>query len=1052
MKKKKNSKEILLKNFKNNVIKMFKKRPSDVIVPIFSIINFVFTIFLFGILLSILIFIGINVLYFGLKKLIIKGKQKKESDSLPYKVTVSKPIKKKKETKNEYKGNNKLIKEIKNHPISVVIIIVSIIIAVLCSILFKITIGIIVFAVIHLLYWTCVFISNKRSKKKAKNKKYSSKSSKVITKKKKKKKKKKVSFWKKLLKVILLLFLIMFIFVVFGIIAFIIYIVKTAPEFNEELLYLSDPTIILDKNGKEIAKIGAERRTKIEYDDISEVLVDAIIATEDSNFFEHNGVDWARFMKASVQQVLGQSDAGGASTLTMQISKNRYTDKEASGIKGIIRKFTDVYVSMFILEKNYTKEQILEFYVNSQQLGKNSFGVEQASITYFGKSANELNLAEAAMIAGLFQAPSKYNPYKNPEATEARRITVLKLMLRHGFINQDEYNLAKQLSVEKIVLPEAESAKLSGEVSKYQSFIDVVIEEVKKKTQQSPYKTSMIITTTLNTSFQDYINNIMNGVTYNWENSKVQAGVAVVNVHDGSIAAIGGGRNVNAIDMYNYATDIHNQIGSTAKPLYDYGPAIEYNNWSTGQIIVDEPYTYSNGKKINNWDGQYYGLENARDALKESRNVPALKTFQQNDKAKVIEFVTGMGLTPEIYSCNKGYILDKSTGKTCINKENTDDVVDANKNTSLHEAHAIGGYNGESPLTMAAAYATFANYGKYNEPHSFTKLVYQETGEEYINEYKKNDVMSAKTAYMITDMLMTTAPYALGGNYYVNGIKYAAKTGTTNYDEATMRARGLPGDAVNDLWVVGYNADYAIAVWYGYDTISNQYYNRNGGQHARLFNAVAKKIFTNGGGFWVPDGVVSVTVEKVTGELCLPDAYTPSSLTRTELFIRGTAPSKTCNRYAKLQKPTNLSSSFSNNKVTLTWDEVSYPKEWTEPYIRESFSKVFTNTSSLNDQVNVVLNHVKNNIGVIGYNIYSVDSEGKSTLLAYVTNNKYVAEPSEDGEYTYVVKTAYSIFKANESDGNSIKVNVTLDKTLINNNNDDNTTSDNNGQNNTTTP
>ena len=995
-------------------IKLFLKNTNviNLIIPIFSILNFIFTLFLFNIVIDIVIFVLINLLYFGIKAIIKARKHKKKIKSLPYKVTAPK------KTVYRKKSKSKIVNLIREHPVSFIIIILSIVIFVLITILSKLLIGIIVFAGIHIIYWSCLFMHNKRMKKKKLIRKNSSKSKKNI-------KKKKVSLFKKILKVLLLIMLIFFILAVFAGVAFVMYIVKTAPEFNEELLYLTEPSVILDSKGNEIAKVGAERRTMIEYDDLSEVLKDAIIATEDSNFFEHNGVDWARFLKASVYQVLGQSDAGGASTLTMQISKNRYTDNEATGIKGIIRKFTDVYVSMFILEKNYTKEQILEFYVNSQQLGKNSFGVEQASRTYFGKSANELNLAEAAMIAGLFQAPTRYNPYKNPEATEARRITVLKLMLRHGYINQQEYEAAKKLSVEKIVLSEKESNYLSGEVSKYQSFIDTVIEEVKEKTGDSPYQTSMIITTTLNSDFQDYLNNIMNGVTYNWENKNVQAGVAVVKVSDGSVVAIGGGRNVNAIDMYNYATDIHNQIGSTAKPLYDYGPAIEFNNWSSGQTIVDEPYTYSNGKKINNWDGQYMGIETARQALIQSRNVPALKTFQQNDKAKVIDFVTGMGLTPEIYSCNKGYVRD---GKKCINKEDTTDVVDANKSTTLHEAHAIGGYNGESPLTMAAAYATFANYGKYNEPHTFTKLVYIDSGEEYINEYKTNDVMSPQTAYIITDMLLTTAPSALGTNYNLNnGVNYAAKTGTTNFDDNIMRIKKLPYYAVNDLWVVGYNADYAIAVWYGYDSVDKGY-NSNGGQHSRLFNAVARKIFTSNRGWKMPNGITRVEIELGCAEPCLPSAYTPSDARSSELFLKGTEPTKVSNRWAKLSPVSNLKATAADSKVTLTWDEVSYPVEWTSTYLKETYSKVFTNTDSLTDYMYGRLGYAKKNLGVIGYNVYLKNAEGKETLLGYVTTNKFVHEPSETGEYTYVVKTAYSVFKRNESNGTDVKTSVTVVK------------------------
>ena len=159
----------------------------------------------------------------------------------------------------------------------------------------------------------------------------------------------------------LLIMLICFIMGVIAFIAFFSYVIMKAPDFDETLLYFTDPSTVLDKNGKEIAKLGNEKRVTITYDEVPEVLIDAIVATEDSRFFEHNGVDLARFLKASFYQLLGKSSAGGASTLTMQLSKNNYTSKKDEGIEGIIRKFTDVYVSMFKIERKYTKEQIFEY-------------------------------------------------------------------------------------------------------------------------------------------------------------------------------------------------------------------------------------------------------------------------------------------------------------------------------------------------------------------------------------------------------------------------------------------------------------------------------------------------------------------------------------------------------------------------------------------------------------------------------------------------------------------------------------------------------------------
>ena len=287
------------------------------------------------------------------------------------------------------------------------------------------------------------------------------------------------------------------------------FIVITSPKFDPKQLYVNEPSVVYDSKGEKITTLGTENRILLEYNQLPEVLIDAIVATEDSKFFHHGGVDWMRFTKASFQQLLGHSDAGGASTLTMQVSKNTYTSAEASGIKGIIRKFQDVYISAFKIEPNYSKKEIMEFYVNSYFLGNNSYGVEQASRTYFGKSAKDLNLAESAMIAGLFQAPGKYDPYKNPEATEKRRQLVLKLMLRHGYINKKEYHIAKSMSVDKIIKPRTEGTE--NGISDYQSFIDVVVDEIEEKTGDSPYTTGMEIYTTLDTDKQKYINDIMNG-------------------------------------------------------------------------------------------------------------------------------------------------------------------------------------------------------------------------------------------------------------------------------------------------------------------------------------------------------------------------------------------------------------------------------------------------------------------------------------------------------------------------------------------------------------
>ena len=184
----------------------------------------------------------------------------------------------------------------------------------------------------------------------------------------------------------------------------------------------------------------------------------------------------------------------------------------------------------------------------------------------------------------------------------------------------------------------------------------------------------------------------MNGETYNWIDDRVQAGITVLDSETGDVLAIGAGRN-RAAGAWNYAVDNKRQPGSTAKPLFDYGPGIEYNNWSTYTLFDDSPYTYSNGRSIKNWDNGYYGTITLRRALSTSRNIPALKAFQQVDNEKIIEFVENLGITPEI------------------------------ENGKIHEAHSIGAFSpGVSSMEMAGAYAAFSNGGYYNEPHTIEKI------------------------------------------------------------------------------------------------------------------------------------------------------------------------------------------------------------------------------------------------------------------------------------------------------------------------------------------
>lgn len=815
--------------------------------------------------------------------------------------------------------------------------------------------------------------------------------------------KKKSSKKKKIIRIIIALFLLGVVAVVLGIFAFISYIIANAPTFNPDNLYKQESSILYDINGNVYATLGSEKRENVDYTDLPEVLIDAIVATEDSRYFEHNGVDWARFLKATFQQVLGSSDAGGASTITMQVSKNDVTqDKTASGIKGIMRKFTDVYMSLEQIEKHYTKEQIMEFYVNSYYLGGGASGVEQACQTYFGKSVSEINLAEASIIAGLFQLPGAYDPLVHPEATDTRRKTVLNLMVRHGYITEEEKQAALAIPIESLLVGDGKKA---GDSDVNLAFINTVTAQLIEEfgeTAGNPYTTSMEVWTTMDPEKQDHINKIMSGDDWDWENDEVTAGVAVIDVNTGAISAVGAGRNLVARGT-NTALDINKQIGSTSKPIYDYAPGIEYQNWSTYDPFTDEKYAYSDGTEINNWDVKYEGFLTSRTALAHSRNVSALKAFQMNKNSDILKFVKGLGLHPE---ADGGFV---------------------------HEAHAIGGYNGEYPIAMAAAYASFANGGYYVEPYSYTKVVFRQSGETKEKNIEKNRAMSEETAYMVYDMLISSGKYGLGNQYNVNGATFGAKTGTSNFDDNTKKIYGLPDNAINDYWVSGVSPDYAISVWYGYtkiyqrkdpdkDNYCKDCYNTiNETYHRKLFQAVAKGFFKKGSSVKMPDGVIKVEVENETYPAKLPSAYTPSNMKVTELFKKGTEPTEQSTRFAKLENITNLSSTTNGNNVTLSWTGVKTPEAIDQESLKAFFSKFWKNTSIPLKARN---EYNSKYIGTLTYRVYEVLADGNLQFVDSTSDTTITFGVNRTSSDTYIVKTSYSIYGANMSDGVKVQIDM----------------------------
>jgi len=783
-----------------------------------------------------------------------------------------------------------------------------------------------------------------------------------------------------------------------------LYIIITSPDFNKELLYSKESTVIYDKEGNELAKIGADNRTLVTYDDLSEVFVDALVATEDSRFFQHNGLDGARFIKATIGQLMGNSSAGGASTLSMQVAKNIYNGKESKGIGGIIRKFKDIYMAVFKIENSYTKEEIIEFYVNFQWFNKGNTnyasisGVEEACDYFFGKSVSDLNLAEASLLAGMFQNPYAYNPYKFPNAATKRREIVLKLVVRHGYITEEERKAAEAIPIKSLLSSHEEETASNI----FQADIDFIVNDVKERTGHNPYSETMKIYSTIDPKIQEVLNKVeLDEKKKLFPDDEIQEGIAITSMEDGSIVALSGGRNYVAKGL-NRAVDIERMPGSSAKILFDYGPYIEFLDASTYTPLLDEETKYSNGTPIRNADRKYLGLMNMREALVRSRNIPALRAFQataKNNREDIKNFVHSLGI---------------------------------NYGDELYESAAIGGGFGVSPLQMSAAYAAFGRGGYYIEPYSFTKVELVETDETINYKYKQTKVMSEETAYMVTSMLVTAGDRGVGGKIQKDGVNIAAKTGTSTIDSKAAKLIGVPSSATQDAWNITFDPKYAIALWIGYDNTTSSYYltsTKGGNIRRAVMQEVAPKVYTKKDGkFKKPSSVVRSEVEQGTFPPQKPSAYTPSDLIITELFKAGTEPNTVSNRFSKLNAPSNLTATKNNQTVTLTWSKIPTPDAISDAYLSEHFTTYYGdyNVKYYEDRKDYNAKH----IGVLTYPVY-LNSNGNLTQIGTVNDSscsggqcsfKYVA-PSA-GTYSFSVKSSYSIFKSNASNAITTTISV----------------------------
>ncbi|WP_409298127.1 PBP1A family penicillin-binding protein [Peribacillus sp. SCS-26] len=665
------------------------------------------------------------------------------------------------------------------------------------------------------------------------------------------------------------------------------YYAATAPKLSEGMLKDPVASKIYDKNKKLIDEVGKENREFVPYNEIPKEVVDATIATEDARFFEHHGVDLRRLGGAVVANVTSGFGSQGASTITQQLVKRSFLTPE----KTIKRKVQELWISLQI-EREYTKEQIFEMYVNKIYYGPRANGIATAAKKYFNKPLDKLTLPETATLVGLPQSPSYYDPFNHPDRAEKRRNVVLTLMERHGFITKEERDKAKAVPLKGLLVKESQRGEKNTEP--YNAYIDRVIDEVEAMGDYNVYTDGLEIYTAMDKDAQEHVYEMMSSDRFNFPDEKLQAGVTLLDTKSGEIRALGGGRNIKGERTFNYATDIRRSPGSTIKPIVDYGPAIEHLNWSTYEQIVDEPYKYSDGTPINNYNKQYRGQMSIREALARSLNIPALKAFQAVGDDKAYEFSDKLGLK-----------LDKD---------------------NFYESASIGGIRpGVSPLQIAGAYSAFGNNGIYNKPHAVTKIVVG--GTEIKTAPEPKVAMKESTAFMVTDMLKSVVKdsYGTGQRANVSGLPMAGKTGTTNYTEDERMKWNIPSSAVMDAWFAGYSTNYTAAIWTGYDKKSNYIPQENEYQKIsqKMFSDLMSYVSQNKEtpDFKKPKSVVELGIERGSNPPKLPSDYTPKSNIIYEYFVKGHEPTEVSDEFEQPDGPEGLKADFDpdTNKIALSW-------------------------------------------------------------------------------------------------------------------------------------
>lgn len=819
-----------------------------------------------------------------------------------------------------------------------------------------------------------------------------------LTRTKKKNKKKSQLNWKK----VLVSLIIVFIIICLGMGCFFAWSVyKETEDFSAERLLSGEASKIYDANGELMYTYGSDengKRENVTYEELPQVLIDAVVSAEDSRFFEHDGFDLPRIAKTFITNLASLRITGGGSTITQQVIKQSYfPDAERT----YTRKLSEVILAIQAT-KEISKEEIITLYLNKIYFGRStsSIGVAAASKYYFNKDVSQLTLPEAALLAGTLNSPSRYDPYYNLEAATSRRNVVLNLMVQHGYITQEECDLAKQVKVENML---SQSSTTSD--SSLAAYVDLVTEEVIEKTGMNPAETQMNIYTYCNQDLQRMATQMANGETYDYTDEDLQMAGSVQSTQDGRIVAVIGGRNYKSGDL-NKAT-VKQQPGSSMKPILDYGLAYKYLDWCTGHTVEDKETTF-NSHGSNSWtpknrDGSFHGSMTISEALVNSWNIPAISTFEQ-----VLDSASEDAVIEDMKSLGIDMSYEEENG--------------------IQLPYAIGGWaKGVSPVELAGAYATVANNGIYIESHTinYVEIVDKNETVNVDQDIQDNATQSLgeDVSFMIRETMLSYSSSGSGSYAYLSGIdNVGAKTGTSNTESGANK----------DLWMTAYTPDYTCSVWMGFESQAlkegkntSRYRAYPGKVVGDLLeyledNTTEKKSYPD-----QPDSVEQIQIVAGVYPYQSPSSSTPASSVITCWAKKGKGPTSTAaeatiNNLNSFEA--TLNSSGTINVSFGAYDTSSGTTYGTVVYVVEVYdeSNQLVHTETLSNNTGTINYRPTGNVRVVGYYKYA-ELEVTSNKVERTINVN--TSQLDDVSYT-ITSNGSTVSNGSTISGTSIAINV----------------------------